>query len=268
MRWALAYAAALVVAAGGAFGQGAAAPAFDVASVKPSPAAALPGGGGRGEGLGALLGIGGGRGGRIVTSPDGVTLRNATLSACMQWAYDVKDYQISGPGWLSEDRYDIVAKAAGPTPEDQLKRMLQSLLAERFHLAFHRQTKDLQAYALVVGKGGSKLKESEGDGPTSIQRNGLGFTIERATVDQLTQALSQVLRLPVFDMTGLIGRYDATVDIMPYIPLDSKPGDPPPDIASIAITAVQDLLGLKLEARKVPVEILVVDHADKEPTEN
>jgi uncharacterized protein (TIGR03435 family) len=220
--------------------------------------------------LGSLLGGGGGRGGNILTSQDGVTMRNVTLSACIQWAYSVRDYQVSGPGWLTEDRYDITAKAVGAVPDDQLRLMLQALLAERFQLTLHRQTKELQSYALVVGKNGPKLKESTSEGATNIQRSrqGLGVTVERATMAQLAEALSQVLRVPVFDNTGLTGRYDATLDVMAYIPLDVKPGDPPPDLISIAITALQDLLGLKLEARKTPVEILTIDHAERAPTEN
>jgi uncharacterized protein (TIGR03435 family) len=143
-------------------------------------------------------------------------------------------------------------------------------LAERFQLTLHRQTKELQSYALVVSKNGPKLKESTSEGATNIQRSrqGLGVTVERATIAQLAEALSQVLRVPVFDMTGLTGRYDATLDVMAYIPLDIKPGDPPPDLIGIAITALQDLLGLKLEARKGPVEILAIDHAERAPTEN
>jgi uncharacterized protein (TIGR03435 family) len=218
--------------------------------------------------MGVLLGGGAGRGGNITTSPDGLTMRNVTLSACIQWAYDVRDFQISGPGWLSEDRYDVAAKAAGPAPEDQLRLMLQTLLAERFQLALHRQTKELQAYALVVGKNGSKLRESTTDGPSSIRQSRLGVTVERVSAAQLAQALSQVLRIPVFDKTGLTGRYDATVDITPYIPTDVRPGDAAPDLISIAIAAVQDLLGLKLEARKGPIEMLAIDRVERVPTEN
>jgi uncharacterized protein (TIGR03435 family) len=144
--------------------------------------------------------------------------------------------------------------------------MLQTLLAGRFKLAFHRQSKELQAYALVVAKTGTKLRESTTEGPSSLRRERMGVTVERATMAQLADALTQVLQIPVFDATGLNGHYDATLDITPYIPLDVDSAAP--DIVSVAVAALQDLLGLRLEPRKGPVEILVVDHAERTPTED
>ena len=255
----------IALVAGAAFGQAAPAPAFEVASVKTSQDAGGRGDGG-GRGIQQILGLSGR--GNVSTSPGSLTMRGVSLKFCIGWAYDVKDYQISGPSWLSDGRFDIVAKAGGPAPEDHLRLMLQALLAERFKLALHSQSKELPAYALTVAKSGLKIHESAGDGPPAIRRNGLGMTAERISTAQFADILSSALRVPVVDVTGLKGRYDATVDFTPYIPLDSKPGDPPPDLVDIAIIAVQDLLGLKLEARKEPLKTLVIDHAERAPTEN
>jgi uncharacterized protein (TIGR03435 family) len=208
--------------------------------------------------------FGGGRSGNFTGSPGGLTVRNATLSGCIQWAYGVRDFQVPGPAWVNEDRFDIMAKAAGEVPESQLRAMLQTLLAQRFQLTFHRQQKDLQSYALVVAKNGSKLHETTAEGPSSMRRERTGVTVERATLAQFADALTQLLQVPVFDATGLTGRYDVTVDMAPYVSLDSGAA---PDMVSIAIAALQDLLGLKLEVRKTPAEVLVIDHAERAPTE-
>ena len=257
----IALASLLFLTATGGYGQ-TAPPAFDVASVKPSASEQQPAGN-RG-GFAGLIGGGPARRGTFSTSPGSLTVRNATLSGCIQWAYGVQEYQIAGPNWLTADRFDIMAKAEGAANEDQLKLMLETLLAERFKLAFHKQQKELQAYALVVAKNGPKLRESTTEGPGNIRRGRMGVTVEGATLDQLADALSQVLQIPVFDATGLKGRYDATVDIAPYIPYD---GSGPTDIVGIAIVALQDLLGLKLEARKGPLEMLVIDHVERVPIE-
>ena len=241
-----------------AFGQTAAArPAFEVASIRPSQTRAGVDGGGREI---------------IEVSPGSLTMRNVRLASCLKWAYLVQDYQISGPGWLNTERFDIVAKAASPAPDNELRLMLQALLAERFKLALHRQTKDLAAYALTVGKNGHKLHPSEGDGPTSLKPNGrIGATAKNAAIAEMAALLSQPLRVPVVDMTGLQGKFDFTVDMSPYITdelLKRQPGDAPPDVISIAMLALQEQLGLKLEPRKLPIETLVIDSMEKAPTEN
>jgi uncharacterized protein (TIGR03435 family) len=261
MRTGLTVAGVLALVAGVVFGQNA--QVFDVASVKPSPNNDGRGAGGGRGGMGILAG-GLARAGNFATSPGGVTIRNATLSGCIQWAYGVRDFQVSGPSWLTDDRFDITAKAAGEVSGDQLRLMLQALLADRFKLALHRQSKELQAYALVVGKNGSKLHESTSEGPSNIRRERMGVTVERATLAQFADALTQVLQIPVVDATGMAGHYDATLDITPYITLDGAGGT---DIVSIAVAALQDLLGLRLEVRKAPTEILVVDHVERVPTQ-
>jgi uncharacterized protein (TIGR03435 family) len=223
---------------------------FDVASIKPSL-----GTGGREEG---------GKRDQITTSPGSLTMRNVTLNSCMKWAYGVQDYQISGPGWTAEERYDIAAKAEAPALDDQLKLMLQTLLAERFKLTFHRQSKEFSVLALTVAKGGPKFHESEGEGESSFQTGKASATAKRVAMPQFAEQLSGPLRMPVLDMTGLKGRYDFMVDLLPYAP--ERP-DSPVDIIAIVITALQEQLGLKVESRKSPIEVLVVDRAER-PSEN
>ena len=112
-------------------------PAFDVASVKPS--------------------VPGSSGGGITPGPTGLTARNVTLLFCIRIAYDVQDYQVSGPNWVSTEQYDIVAKTVAQVNQDQLRLMLQALLAERFKLVLHREDRTRSVYELVIGKNGPKL---------------------------------------------------------------------------------------------------------------
>ena len=232
-------------------------PAFDVASVKPNPQARA---GGKGS-----------RRGDFKVEPNRLTMTNVTLRTCVRVAFDVKDYQVTGPGWLDEDRYDISAVAAEAGPPKQIHLMLQRLLAERFKLEYHRQTKELPVYVLMVAKGGPKFHESKTEGDFSVQPTGRATaTVQRATIAQLVDMLTQVLRMPILDETGLTSHYDVTVDMTSYIPenFEHGPGAAPPDIGGIVIAAVQEQLGLKLESRKAPTDLIVIDHAEKAPTEN
>ena len=242
--------------AGGAFGQAATAPAFDVASVRPSERPA-----GRGMGF---------RRDNIQVSPTSLTMRGVSLKTAIRWAYHVMDYQVSGPDWIGFQRYDIAAKAAAPASEEQLREMLQSLLADRFGLAVHRQKKEESAYVLLVGKNGPKFHESTTEGESSIaaERSKMTVTVQRTPLSQLVDTLSLVLRTPVVDETGLKGRYDITVNAAKYIASDRQPGDPPLDPVALIIIGIQEELGLKLESRKVTLDLVIVDHAEKVPTEN
>jgi uncharacterized protein (TIGR03435 family) len=252
----------LVFTAGGVFGQAAGAPAaFEVASIRVSQ-----------------LGKAGGEGSRrenIQVSPGSVTMRNVSLRSCVRWAYHVVDYQVTGPDWLNSERYDIAAKAAGPTTEDQLRVMLQALLAERFKLALHRQTKELPAYVLMAGKNGPKVHESQTEGEMVVEPNQSRMTVsvQRAPVSQLVEMLSNLFRAPVLDETGLKGRYDISVNVAKYLPELGKRGEEhgaeaQADPLSIVTLALQEELGLKLESRKASIDLLIVDHAEKTPVEN
>lgn len=200
----------------------------------------------------------------IRSSPVGLTMRHASLASCIKWAYRLNNFQISGPAWLSSARFDILAKTAAPTSEDQLRLMLQALLAGRFGLIFHREKREAETYVLLLAKTGPKFHESKSEGAGAMTPGRFGFTAQRTSISQLTEYLAIPLRRPVFDLTGLSGRYDFALDLTIYAGRDSHADD----IASLVITAVQEQLGLKLEARKGPVEVFRIDHVEKSPTAN
>jgi uncharacterized protein (TIGR03435 family) len=201
---------------------------------------------------------------------DRFSATNITLLALMQWAYGMPEKQIlDGPAWLASSRFDIQAEAdIGDTMKsltseqgNELKRrMVQSLLAERFQLKLHSETRTLPAYDLVLAKGGSKLQASEsggksvGVGRTHFNGQGLGMT-------SIAEELSKITGRVVVDKTGLDGRYDFkllwTADDAP-----AADGDAP-----TLFTAIQEQLGLKLESAKESVPVFVIDHVDQ-PTPN
>lgn len=191
-------------------------------------------------------------------------MRNVTLQSCIGWAYNVQDFQIAGT--LSADRFDIVAKAATPVTVPTLRAMLGTLLAERFQLSFHRETRKLSSLVLVVAKGGPKLRSSKEDGPGLLRPDRSAMVAQHATMSEFVGTLAGPLRTPVIDKTGLTGRYDFTVDLSPYF-ADAKPGQQP-DVTVIIMSAMREQLGLNLESRKEPVEILLIDHAEKNPSAN
>jgi uncharacterized protein (TIGR03435 family) len=245
----------LVCGAWRAFGQPAApAPAFDVASVKVDTAG---------------LGEGPGRGRETITpSPGGVTMMNVHLKSVVQWAYHVQAIQVSGPGWMDNERYDIVAKAAGEASTERLRAMMQTLLAERFKLALHRETKEMPAYVVTVAKGGHKLKESQGDGDMEVKPNGrMGASFYRVTLAQLADLASSPLQGVVVDQTGLKGRYDFSLDLNGYLSGDGRAMGIEDGI-NLLIQAVNEQLGIKIDQKKAPAEVLIVDHAEKVPVEN
>jgi uncharacterized protein (TIGR03435 family) len=207
----------------------------------------------------------------IQANPGSLNMRNVSLKSAIRWAYHVMDYQISGPDWLGSERFDIVAKAAGPAPEAELRTMLQTLLVERFKLKLHKETKELPAYVLLIAKGGIKFHESKEEGELSMgpppDKNHMTVTMKRVPASMFVEELSNALRAPVINNTGLEGRYDATIDIGKYMAdLPQKEGafDPVPMI----VTGLQEELGLKLESKKMPLDLLIIDHAEKVPVEN
>ncbi len=225
---------------------------FDVASIKVSQIGKAGGEGSRRE--------------NTQVSPGTLNMRNVTLKTAIRWAYHVMDAQVVGPDWLANERYDIMAKAAGPAPEAELRVMLQALLAERFKLAVHPQTKEMSAYALIVGKNGPKFHETQSEGESSLvpDQKTMKVVIQRTPLSQLVDMLSNVLRAPVVDLTELKGRYDITLELAKYIPDRSEPMDP----LTIITRGLQEELGLKIEPRKLPIDLVVVDHAEKLPSEN
>ncbi len=226
-------------------------PAFDVASIRPGPPEV------RGK---AVLGE------NIKATPGTLNIRGVSLKTCIAWAYHVFQYQVDGPAWIDSRTYDVMAKAGGPAAEPELRLMLQTLLADRFHLAVHRETREMRAMVLTVGKSGPKFHESKTDGDSSLQPDPktMALSAQRVSIAQIIDPLARVFQVPILDMTGLAGRYDVTLNVARYVPQNGETADP----FSIIETGLQEELGLKLESKKMPVELLIVDHAEKEPVEN
>ena len=206
---------------------------------------------------------------RIKMSNGSLIIENVSLKRCIGMAYGVaegRDYLFAGPDWLDSERFDIFAKFPPETPEHDVLVMLQRLLAERFNFTSHRETRQFSAYALVIGKGGPKLQPAaapEGSYRFRVQGgHATGFSISMGMfADRLSRPDFQ-LDHQVIDFTGLQGTFDLTLDWSPSkTQVEDTTG---PSI----FTAIQEQLGLKLEARKVPLEVLVVDHVNRVPTAN
>jgi len=211
----------------------------------------------------------------ISTAGNRLTVEASFTAAIILYAYNLKNYQLDVPKSLPEafgTMYDIAATAeGGATPtQDEFRRMLQSLLADRFKLRFHREMREMPVYELVAAKNGPKLNESgpnaESMGRMTVNGRNYQASIPKASMDDVVRAIgNSFLDRPVLDKTGLTGTYDLKLTYTPDIPSNRK-GDPDPNDISI-FTAVQEQLGLKLEPTKARVEILVVDRVEK-PTEN
>ena len=195
-----------------------------------------------------------------------VTGENITLKECIMRAYSVGPRQVAdGPAWLDVDRFEIDAKAEQPTEDDGLMNaMLGTLLADRFKLVFHRETRPIEAFLLEVTKNGPKLeKASGGDSTTHTSNDGrrVSVTATNLGMDAFATVLSRRVDMPVVNRTGLEGLFNVKLEWAPES--SQREPDPGPSL----FTAIQEQLGLRLRAGKAPVEVLVVDHAEK-PGEN
>jgi len=190
---------------------------------------------------------------------------NGTLKGMIETAYDLRDFQIfGGPGWVNSERYDVLAKSESAVEDNQaIRRRLQTLLAERFQLQLHRETKDLPEYALRVGKNGTRLSAGEPSRVEGIERSCGQMVATRATMGNLVFMLSRQLDRPVIDDTGLPGKYKFDLKWTP----DAGPCTGATDDRPSLFTALQEQLGLKLESIKGPVDSLVIDSAAR-PSEN
>jgi uncharacterized protein (TIGR03435 family) len=192
------------------------------------------------------------------------TLKNAPLAFLVQLAYNVdsQEHISAMPGWMESQEYDISAKVEGDRQLtlEQIRPMLQRLLEQRFHFATHHETKVTSGFALVVAKGGPKLQLSKDDGKPFAQILPNRMDGGHMETKQIAGVLAHRAGQPVVDKTGLTGVYDFKLS---YAPANDASSDLPD-----FFTALQEQLGLKLQPDKVPVEFLVVDHADKIPTEN
>jgi uncharacterized protein (TIGR03435 family) len=225
-------------------------PTFEVATVKPNK-----------SGTGAM-------GNHF--DPERAQWTNFPLRNLIMWAYHLQgDQLVGGPAWLASDTWDIEAKAERPTKMQEKAEMLQTLLAERFQLKVHWETRELQEYNVVVAKSGSKLREyKKVDGDARA----IGTRIGRGLIDahgiefqEFVGFLRSELGRPVINSTGLTGQYDLKLE---WVPDERQPNGggeaPSADAAGPSIfAAIQEQLGLKLEAIRGPVKVLAVDSAAK-----
>lgn len=222
------------------------APLFDVASVKPaSPEEIQAGSSGCKTGHGRE------------------TCTNVTLKRCIVGSFHAGPGQVvGGPSWLDSDRFHIEAKAAGPVEDDAvLDAMMKALLAERFHLTLHRETRNLQALVLEAAKSGPKLEKAPGGEAVTDSSHGR-LTLKNTTMDGLAERLARVTEMPVVNRTAIDGVFNMKLVWTPEGEDPKGPGSPPS-----LFTAIQEQLGLRLQSQKTPVEVLVIDHAEK-PAEN
>lgn len=232
-------------------------PAFEVASVKIAVSGSGP----------------------TTVDPGMLVIRHRSIAQLLTWAYGLQRQRIIMPNWLDTVFVDIYAKIRKDTSKEQIPRMLQTLLADRLKLAVHRESRTIPVYELLVGKDGSKMKEVapskfldqilSSDGPD------LSFLRAHLTMPGLTDLLSERLDRCVLDSTGLRAIYDVNLSWTPdqavALTGAGEPGMTPPSVTTgqpHIFLAIQQSLGLRLEARRVPVEVLVADHVERVPTEN
>lgn len=208
---------------------------FEVASIKPSAEATT------------RMAIHVSPGGRFTTT-------NTGLTDLLAFAYNVRTYQITGlTRALDDERFDIEAKPDTENSANPVRAMVQKLLADRFALTLHRETRPMPVYALVLAKGGPKFKPSDKD-DMSISPGGKGrMLFQKVPMALFATQLSQTLGRTVLEKTGLTGAFDFALEFDPQ----QGPDSTGPSI----FTALTEQLGLKLESTKAPVEVLVVDHA-------
>ena len=224
----------------------------------------------------------------------GLKMMGITLRGMITFAYDVRDFQVSGgPGWVGTERFDVMARpehaaseglddlakmtdAQRMTVRDQMGERLRGLLADRFQLVVHKETKEQPIYALLVSKNGAKLKEAK----TVGERQGMSMNRGRlegfaAPLEMLSTTLSNSMGRPVIDKTGLTGKYDFVLEWTPDVGAgagsqafgDGVTSPAPAPGGPTIFTALQEQLGLKLDSQKGPVQLIVIDRAEK-PSEN
>ena len=262
-------------------------PAFEVATIKPAPPYTTA--------MAGTIHYG------MTVDRARVDIGYSSLAELIRIAYQVKPYQISGPAWMSDQKWDVLAKIPDGVPPSQVPQMLQALLTERFGLKMHRETHERKIYGLEIGKGGSKLKESASDEDkpldiatsrdgksTVVTGGGYGVTKTEMRPDgsmhlaatsmttmKLADALAYYLDRPVIDMTRLTGSYAMEID---YSAADLRyaaakegyaqtlvAGDDP---VGVSLIASIEKLGLRLTPQQAPIEIIVVDQLEKAPTAN
>jgi uncharacterized protein (TIGR03435 family) len=232
----------ILFAAGGALAQEKARPAFEAASVKVNTSDS---------------------GSRSSHSSKGqILISNYSMKLLLQRAYKAKPQQIDGPRWIETESYDIAAKYPPDTKDEDRDLMLLTLLEDRFKLAVHRESREQEGYAMVVAKGGFKLKPVEPGtgGGTNSNSDGkaVNFGATKTYMAGLADYLTRLMDGIVFDKTGIAGVYDFQMKWTRDERDDSMP---------TLSGALRDVLGLRLQPEKVPVEVIVIDHLERSPVE-
>ena len=206
----------------------------------------------------------------------GLTYLNITLGEFIQMAFGVKRYQVAGEDWItntgSPNRYDIVAKASAATPESALREMLVPLLIERFHLTVHHESRVVPMYSLILARGGTKLKEGDGGQQYVYPAPRGGYRFQNYPMAEFVNMLSLMRSVgrPVIDRTSLAGRYTFTANLQD-LPAGASSDDLKKAVVendNAVFTALEEQLGLKLVPGREPIDVLVVDHADRTPTDD
>jgi uncharacterized protein (TIGR03435 family) len=247
LKWGLSVVSLFILLAASASGQATPAPSFDVSTVKLSKASS-----------GSVSGIRTGNG--------SIDAQNVTLKRCILGAYGVGPQQVvGGPEWVDTIRFDIVAKSDQRGADEDV--MLQGLLAERFELALHKESKVMRAYVLEVGKDGPKLERAEaGESNTNSMSSSSVITMELAhtSMEMLAKQLSRRLDRAVVNNTGLEGVYNFKLQ---WTPDSARQADSNATDYGSIFDAIQQQLGLHLRSDNVAVEAIVIDHAAM-PTDN
>jgi uncharacterized protein (TIGR03435 family) len=201
----------------------------------------------------------------------------ASLPELVSFAYRVKAFQVLGPDWMKDTRFDVLGKLPKGASTNSVPEMMQALLAERFHLRVHTDSKELSVYALVIGKGGSTLRPKSTNYQPTYGPYKDSSQLSPQTMEDYARVLCDAVDRPVVNQTGLQGEYmvpllGALGAVMAHgievKNLQAGAGgrvlDPPPD-SDLSMALIG---GLKLESRKLPMKMIVVDHVDMTPTAN
>jgi uncharacterized protein (TIGR03435 family) len=213
---------------------------------------------------------------RLAFQPEGVRGRNVTLKDLILEAYGLRPHQVTGgPDWLDMNEYDIEGRSDGPTTREEFRRTLQKLITERFHFSFHRETRQMSVYALIVDKGGPKIHPL----PDSSEKRAVVFPAFRGDLQDLADLIGVQLSIPtpspaadptrpsiaagppapVVDFTGLHGIYELNLDLKSEVTMD---------MFTSWQRFLQEHCGLKLESRKSQVPVLVVEKVERIPMPN
>lgn len=198
----------------------------------------------------------------IITTSNSITLPYAAVEECIALAYGVQTFQLTGAE-LRPDRYEIVGKSAGPTSRAELYRMLQTVLAERFHLKFHRETKTMDVFALEQSGSPARLDPTQGSGDPVIDLSPTTIVFDHYSMSQFAALLSDSTEHHVVDRTGVAGEFKFKIDIARYmnnaiVSVNGFAGE-----GAVFDAALPEQLGMKLTRTKAEIEVLVVDHVEK-----